>query len=114
MTGVQTCALPISLSDLVKVTTGLGISGDGTTAAPVILKVDPASTSGVVSTSSIGLKITIPPVLATLSLSPVAGAIGSETRSIQMTVNGAVLSIPLAAQRAGLSQAIISWAFPAN
>lgn len=218
--------ISVPLSDLVKVTTDQAIIGDGTSASPVTLKLDPASTSGAVSQSSAGLKVTLPAPAATtvsntvagsgttrtlqtmvngvqsvavaipdqdaqilkisgndlsisngnsvtlpivpttntltlnqsqgflstvngidalvplpkgtlntyigfdsngnpifgpilfgpqnLTLSPVTGPVGSEVRSLDMTINGVVTSLPLVAQRAGLSQVIISWAFPAN
>ena len=51
----------VPLSDLVKVTTsGQAIVGDGTTATPVALVIDPASTPNVVSQSASGLLITLP------------------------------------------------------
>lgn len=55
----------VPLSDLVKVTTsGLAIVGDGTTATPVALVIDPASTPNVVSQSAAGLLITLPKMSA--------------------------------------------------
>ena len=55
----------VPLSDLVKVTTsGLAIVGDGTTALPVALVIDPASTPNVVSQSAAGLLITLPKIPA--------------------------------------------------
>ncbi len=51
----------VPLSDLVKVTTsGQAIVGDGTTATPVALVIDPSSTPNVVSQSVAGLLITLP------------------------------------------------------
>lgn len=80
----------VPLSDLVKVTTDLGVTGDGTTATPVILKLDPASTSGVVSTSSAGLKVIIPTV--TPALTTVSNAIAAG--QLTTTVNG-VNAVPV-------------------
>ena len=85
----------VPLSDLVKVTTGFGLTGDGTTAAPVMVVVDPASTSGVVSVSSAGLKVTLPPVTPPTVTLSVSGS--GATRSIAPIVNGttgAAVSIP--------------------
>lgn len=83
----------VPLSDLVKVTTALGVTGDGTTAAPVILKLDPASTSGVVSTSSAGLKITLPtvaPIPTTVSNAIAAGQLTTTVNG----VNAAPVALP--------------------
>ena len=76
--------------------------------------------TGVIDTylgfNAAGLPVNGPLVLGPqkLELSAVTGAVGSEQRSLDMTVNGVKTSLPLQAQRSGLSGTIISWAFPAN